>query len=58
MVMTTTNLMRELKRLPMDERLAFVEAAVHLVREELAPRPRSAMDSVTAALACVLAIDH
>ena len=40
--MTTTNLMRELKRLPMDERLAFVEAAVHLVREELAPLPRSA----------------
>jgi hypothetical protein len=39
--MTTTDLMRELKRLPMDQRLAFVEAAVHLVRQELAPRTRS-----------------
>ena len=40
--MTTTDLLRELKRLPMDEQLAFVEQALHLVRKELVPGTRSA----------------
>jgi hypothetical protein len=39
--MTTTDMLKELKRLPMDQQLAFVEAALHLVRQELAPRARS-----------------
>ena len=60
--MTRTGILEELQKLPMGERLAIAEAALHLIREELrkadAPQERTKRAEQLAAAAKDLLPDY